>query len=181
MEGVLKGSHVDFEYCSRLIREYSVLDCAQLFVLMKKSGQLNKRQRHYIGKSLCDRSRALRITLGDRKYYAKGPGISPDKGKFRAQIICFWVLLDYIFKVDSHSATGTFSRISMEIDGRDYDIVYVKKNQEKLCNANMKRGGDTRYFVIVEDTSQIPLLKGDKIHTFATVSETGGVEYYSME
>jgi hypothetical protein len=120
----------------------------------------------------------LRTERDGRYYYAKGPGFSPT-GKYKAQIICFWVLLGYICKVDKHCATGTFSRISMEIDGRDYDIVYVQKGQERLCNANMRSGGDVRYFVVVEDVSQIPLIKGEKVHTFATVSEEGKIQYYS--
>lgn len=180
MDGVLHGSQVDLEYCYRLIQEYSILDSAQLFVLMKRADYLNKRQRHHIGKSLQARGLALKTARDGRNYFAKGPGLSPT-GKFRAQIVCFWVLLDYIGRVDSHHATGMFSRITMEIDGRDYNIVYVKKGHERLCNANMRAGGDTRYFVVVEDVAQIPLIKGDKIHTFATVSDTGRVEYYSLE
>ena len=179
MDGVLHSSQIDLDYCRLLIQEYTILDSAQLFVLMKKSEQLTKRRRHYIGKSLHKRGLALFTTHGGRKYYAKGPGASPT-GKYMAQIICFWVLLDYICKVDKHYATGTFSRISMEIDGRDYDIVYVQKGQERLCNANMRSGGDVRYFVVVEDVSQIPFIKNDKIHTFATVSGEGRIEYYSQ-
>lgn len=179
MDGVLHCSQIDLDYCCQLIQEYSILDSAQLFVLMKKSDRLSKRQRHSIGKNLYQRGFALQIIYGGRKYYAKSPGIDPT-GKYRLQIICFWVLLDYICKVDKHYATGTFSRISMEIDDRDYDIVYVKKGQERLCNSNMRSGGDVKYFVVVEDVKQIPLIKGDKIHTFATVSAKGQVEYYSQ-
>jgi hypothetical protein len=180
MDGVLHGSQVDVEYCWRLIKEYSILDSAQIFAVMKKSEKLTKRKRHYIGKSLTARGLAIRITHNDRRYFAKGPGLSPT-GKHFAQIVCFWVLIDYITKVDRHNATGTFIRISMEIDGRDYGIVYVEKGQEKLCNANMRTGGDVRYFVVVEDTAQIPHIKGDNIHIFAAVSDEGKVEYYSME
>ncbi len=180
MDGVMHGSQVDLEYCYRLIYEYSILDSAQLFVLMKRAGALTKRQRHHVGKSLQARGLALKTTSDGRNYFAKGPGLSPN-GKFRAQIICFWVLLDYIDKVDSHNAVGMFNRISLEIDGRSYGIMYVKKGHERLCNANMRAGGETRYFVVVEDVSQMPLIKGDKIHTFATVSAQGKVEYYLME
>ena len=179
MDGVLHTSQIDMEYCLELIREYSVLDSAQLFVLMKKAPHINKRRRHYIGKSLYARGFARTITYGGRRYYTASPGILPT-GKFKAQIVCFWVLLDYICRVDKHGATGTFSRIYMEIDGRDYDIVYVEKGQERLCNANMRAGGDVRYFVVVEDAAQIPLIKGDKIHTFATVTEQGKVDYYTQ-
>ena len=178
MNGVLHPSQVDFSYCYQLLREYSILDSAQLFVLLKKADHLSKRRRHMIIKSLCDRGLAMKTERDGRFYYAKGPGIAPT-GKFYAQIICFWVLIDYIFKVDSHHAVGMFTRITMEIAGRDYHIVYVQSGHERLCNANIRSGGDVRYFVVVEDADQIPLIKGDNIHTFATVSEKGAVEYFS--
>lgn len=177
MDGVLHSYHADLGYCYRLIQEYEILDSAQLYTLLKRAGR-SKKERNHIVTGLYIRSLARRIALGARSYFVKGPGITPT-GKHKAQIICFWVLLDYIHKVDSHHATGTYSRISMEIDGRDYDIVYVKEGEERLCNANMCAGGDVRYFVVVEDVSQIPLIKGDKVHTFATVSEQGKAEYFS--
>jgi len=179
LDGVLHSSYVDLQYLCRLIHEYGMLDSAQLYVLLKRYGETGKNERHAIVKSLHERGYARWVSHGDRSYYISGPGITLT-GKRKFQIICFWVLLDYIHKVDSHHATGTFSRISMEINGRDYDIVYVEIGQERLCNANMRAGGDVRYFVVVEDVKQIPLIKGDKIHTFATVSAKGQVEYYSQ-
>jgi hypothetical protein len=180
MDGVLHSSQVDFNYCCLLIKEYSILDSAQIYALLKRAGQLPRRRRQYIEKSLTARGFALRITDGDRSYLARSPGLTPT-GKYRAQIICFWVLLDYIDKVDSHFSAGMFNRITLEIGGRNYGIMYVKKGQERLCSANMRAGGENRYFVIVEDVSQIPLIKGDKIHTFAIVSAQGKVEYYAIE
>ena len=93
-------------------------------------------------------------------------------------IICFWILLDYIGKADRHYATGTFTRISMEIGDKDYSIVHVPVGAEKLCSSNIAKAGETRYFVVVDDVSQIPLIKGEKIHSFATVSKTGRIQYY---
>jgi hypothetical protein len=180
MDGVLHSSQVDFDYCCRLIKEYAILDSAQVFALMIRAWQLSKHRMEYIAKSLCARGYALKVVEGDRSYLARSPGIMPT-GKYRAQITCFWVLLDYIDKVDSHFAAGMFSRITLEIGGRNYGIMYVKAGQERLCNANMRSGGENRFFVVVEDVSQIPLIKGDNIHTFATVSEQGKVEYFALE
>ncbi len=101
-----------------------------------------------------------------------------DKGRYYEQIKCFWILLDYIDKVSRHFATGTFSRISMETGAKDYSIVHVAPGLERRCNSHMAQGGDTRYFVVVDDPAQIPLIKGDRIHTFATVSKTGQTQYY---
>lgn len=180
MDGVLHQSQVNMDYCNQLIREYTVLDSAQIFGLLKNVGGIKKKPRQRIVKGLYLRGLAREIRYNGRSYYAKAPGILPT-GKYHAQIICFWILLDYISKVDSHHATGTFSRISMEIEGRDYDIVYVKKGAERLCIANLKHNREMRYFVVVEDVSQIPLIQSDKIHTFATVSSDGKIKYYAMK
>lgn len=178
MEGILHESQNLSEYCWQLLLEYSVLDTAQIFGLLKQNGVKSKRERERIARSLRHRGLTRRLTIGDRTYYTKNPQIKPT-GKYMAQIRCFWILLQYIGRVDSHHAAGTFSRITMEIDGRDYDIVYVPEGAERLCLSHIRRGGDTRYFVVVEDVSQIPLLQSEKIHTYATVSEQGEVEYYA--
>lgn len=179
MEGVSHSSCVTLEYCCRLIREYSALDCAQIFTLMKKYGGIADRQRRNIEKAMCVRQFARKFTYAERSYFVGYPNINVKKGRYREQIICFWILLDYIDKADNHYATGTFSRISMEIGNRDYDIVHVSKGCERLCISHMNQGGETRYFVVVDDIEQIPLIHGDKIHTFATVSKTGTIQYYN--
>jgi hypothetical protein len=127
---------------------------------------------------MCGKKYARKIKYDNRTYFVGGPKVSLKKGRYKEQIICFWVLLDYIDKVDRHYATGTFSRISMEIGNKDYSIVHVGPGLERFCNSHMERGGETRYFVIVDDPAQIPLIKGDKIHSFATVSQTGQIQYY---
>lgn len=161
-----------------LIREYTALDCAQVFTLMKKHSEIADKQRRNIELAICNRKHARKIKYADRTYLVGGPKISLKKGRYKEQIICFWLLLDYIDKVDRHYATGTFSRISMEIGDKDYSIVHVSPGLERFCTSHMAQGGETRYFVIVDDTGQIPLIEGDKIHTFATVSETGKIQYY---
>jgi len=161
-----------------LIREYTALDCAQMFTLMKKHSEIPDKQRRNIELAMCKRKHARKIRYAGRTYLVGGPKISLKKGRYKEQIICFWVLLDYIDKVDRHYATGTFSRISMEIGNKDYSIVHVSPGLERFCNSHMEQGGETRYFVIVDDPGQIPLINGDKIHTFATVSETGKIQYY---
>ena len=178
MDGVLHPSCVTFDYCCLLIREYVVLDCAQLFTLLKKHSEIPDTQRRKIELAICGRKYARKIRYADRTYLVAGPKVSLNKGRYKEQIICFWVLLDYIDKVDRHYATGTFSRISMEIGEKDYSIVHVSPGLERLCNSHMEQGGETRYFVIVDDPAQIPLIQGDRIHTFATVSKTGQIQYY---
>lgn len=178
MEGILHPSHASMEYCAKLIREYSILDCAQVYLLLKKCGGLSKKARFGEVKKLCRLRHAMPVSHGGRNYLAGGPRLRPE-GRYLAQILCFWILLDYIDKVDSHYAKGTYSRVSLEFEGRDYDILYVERGYERLCMNNMEQGGKTRFFVVVENVEQIPLIKGEKIHTFATVNERGGIQYYA--
>ena len=178
MHGVLHPSCVTMEYCRMLLREYSVLDCAQLFTLMKKHGNIGKKQRGNMEKVMIHLQYLRRIKYDGRSYLIGNPRIMLKQAKFRELTICFWILLDYIDKVDQHHATGTFSRISMDIGGKDYSVVYVAPGLERFCNTHMAQGGETRYFVVVDSAEQIPLIKGDNIHTFATVTKSGQVQYY---
>lgn len=90
------------------------------------------------------------------------------------------MLLDYIDKVDRHFATGTpGSLISMEIEGRDYSILYAQLGKEKMCSYLMEQSGLTRYFIVVENLAQIPLIKGGQIHAFVLLDEKNTLHYYS--
>lgn len=132
-----------------------------------------------MGKTLCQEYYAARIAFEGRTYFVRHPKIQI-KGRLRQQIRCFWVLLDYLDRVDRHYASGTpSSLISMEIDGRDYSILYAERGKERMCSYQMAQGGATRYFVVVEDTAQIPLIKGEQIHAFALLDERNSVKYYS--
>ena len=121
---------------------------------------------------------AYRIADQDRKYYVKNPRISITN-RLKRQIKCFWVLLDYLDQADQHFASGALSSlITMEIGGRDYSILYAERGKERVCNYSMERGGITRYFVLVDDLSQIPLIKNEQIHVFAMLDEKNTVHYY---
>lgn len=180
MDGIFHESQDFLDYCWQLLLEYSILDSAQLFGILKIHGKLKKRAREKLMRQIRHRGLTRRMEIGNRIYFAKHPQIKPE-GRYMAQIRCFWVLLQYIDRVDSHHAASTFRGISMEIEGRDYDIVYVPKGAEKLCNVQKRRGGDLRYFIVVEDMSQIPLIEAEKVHSYATVSDEGQVDFYTAE
>lgn len=59
----------------------------------------------------------------------------------------------------------------MEIGGRDYSILYAERGKERACCYSMEQSGETRYFVLIEDLSQIQLIKGNRIHAFAVLNE----------
>ena len=83
------------------------------------------------------------------------------------------MLLDYIDKVDRHFVTGTpGSLISMEIEGRDYSILYAQPGKEKMS-------GRTRYFILVENLAQIQLIRGGHVHAFVLLDDKNTIHYYS--
>lgn len=180
MLGIGQASEVTLEYCRTLMVEYGALDSAQLFTLLKKYGQIPDKQRLQISKTLCREQCARRISFEGRSYFVRHPKIRI-RGRMQQQIRCFWVLLDYLDRADRHYATGTpSSLISMEIDGRDYSILYAERGKERMCCYQMSQGGTTRYFVVVEDIRQIPLIKGEQIHAFALLDERNTVKYYQV-
>jgi len=159
--------------------EYTALDSAQLYSILKRLGNIADGTRKKMMRRLCQQQYAKWLKHEDgRTYFMRRRSIEI-KGRLWEQIMCFWVLLEYLDQVDSHCATGTpSSLISMEIGGRDYSIIYAKPGKEKMCGYSMKTGGVTRYFIVVEDTNQIPLIQGDQIHAFATISEKRKVTFY---
>lgn len=179
MLGIRQPSDADLEYCDALIIEYTALDCAQILTLLKRYGGLSRRDRNHVARLLCQ-GRAKRIEAGERSYFVRRP--LRVEGRLLWQVRCFWVLLDYLDRVDRHCAANTPSScISMEIGGRDYSVLYVPKGQERAACYSMERGGKTRYFVMVEDLEQIPLIRGTQIHAFALLDERNTVRYYAAE
>lgn len=181
MLGIKQASDITLDYCCNLMVEYSALDCAQIFSLLKRYGGYNRKQRMRLCQALCRSGHARELKVNNRHYFVRRFQVKIE-GEIKKRIQCFWVLLDYMNQVDQHYASGTpSSLISMEIDGRDYSILYAETGKEKLCNYQMERGGVTRYFVVVENLSQIPLIKGEQIHAFVLLDEKNTVHYYSPD
>lgn len=181
MLGIKQASDLTLDYCCNLLEEYRALDCAQVFSLLKRYGGYGRKERMRICRAICWAGRAKEIKASDRRYLVRSSKIIPE-GKILQQVRCFWVLLDYIGQVDQHYASGTpSSLISIEIGGRNYSILYAELGKEKACRYQMERGGVTRYLILVEVVSQIPLLKGEQIHAFALLDERNTVHYYSPD
>lgn len=179
MEGIRGPSDLTFQYCCSLLMEYTALDCAQLLSILRRYGRMPYNQRYKVIRSMYRGQRIRKITFQDRTYFISRPGVEI-KGRIKQQILCFWVLMDYLDRVDRHYAAGTASSvISMEIEGRDYSILYVERGKEKACSYQMECGGVTRYFILVEALEQIPLIKGTQIHAFAMLDERNTVHYYA--
>lgn len=179
MLGIQDPSDLTLDYCCRLIREYTALDCAQLFSILRRYGRMSSAKRSKIIRAMRYGQYAKKITYEDRTYFISRPKVQI-QGQLKQQVRCFWVLMDYLDRVNQHYATGTPNcLISMEIENRDYSIFYVERGKERLCSYQMEQGGVTRYFILVEDLEQIPLIKGEQIHAFALLDEKNTVHYYS--
>ena len=182
MHGIKEPADVTVEYCARLMMEYTALDSAQLYLILKRFGNVPDRRRKQMMRQLCQQQYAKRFKHEDgRTYFVRRKRIQV-KGRLRERVMCFWVLLEYLDQVDRHCSTGTSSSlITMEIGGRDYSILYAAPGKERMCSYSMTIGGVTRYFIVVEDTNQIPLIQGDQIHAFVTISDKRKVQFYTTQ
>ena len=116
MLGIPEGG-VTLDYCCKLMMEYTALDSAQLYLLLKRFSPYSRKKRMQLCRTLCHTQYARQISANGRNYFILRPGIKIE-GRLKQQICCFWILLDYIDKVDRHFATGTpGSLISMEFGG----------------------------------------------------------------
>ena len=50
MLGIRQSSDAGLEYCAALITEYTALDCAQVLTLLKRYGNLSRRDRNHVAK-----------------------------------------------------------------------------------------------------------------------------------
>ena len=167
-------------YLWGLLLEYSILDAAQVFSFMKRFGEFaTKGSRKQASRALRGKYHMNWLEHGGRRYFSAYPRLLPI-GRYRHQIACFWVLMDYFKDVGIHYSCGTFFQIHMEIEGKSYQIGYVEQGAETLCNAHMAAGGDTRYVLVLEDLSQRKLLHPGKITSIATVPQDGKVLYYRI-
>ncbi len=91
-----------------------------------------------------------------------------------------WVLLDFIDRVEYHSACDFPVKIVFFSEGEEFEIIYAPYGQEGLISQalRLQKGSDTRRIVIVDTPSQIPSLVFPNISGYCTVSAEGRVSYY---
>jgi hypothetical protein len=140
--------------------------------------QKNKRFQHI--KKMCERHYFRHFMHNGIRYLSARPDLLPED-RYRQQIMCFWVLLDYLDQVDEHCATGMVFPIHMRIEDREYGIAFVEKESERFYQKETRHGRNMKYILIVEDEAMISRLRGDQIAAFATISDTREVRYYTME
>lgn len=99
-------------------------------------------------------------------------------------IAAFWVLLDFLDRVDYHVAGEYPVKISFfctDGDG-DYEIVYVAPGNEMMISRalSMLKSNGSQRIIVVNDTKQIPSIHVPDVAAFCTVSHNGNVSYYKL-
>ncbi len=91
-----------------------------------------------------------------------------------------WVLLDFIDRVEYHSACDFPVKIVFFREGEEFEIIYAPYGQEGLIAQamRMQKESAARRIVIVDLPSQIPALVFPNISGYCTVSTDGRVSYY---
>ena len=105
--------------------------------------------------------------------------IEADAGTLKA----FRVLLDFIDRVEYHSAGSFPVTLSFFSDAELYEVVYVTPEQEALiCHSLSGQTGENgKRIVIVEDAGQIEKLNIPGTVGFCTVSDKGAIQYYQRK
>lgn len=101
-----------------------------------------------------------------------------------SMLASIWVLIDFIEKVEYHSAVDFPATLVFIADGELYEVLYIPADKEAVIEHAMAQQGsdaETR-IVIVEDPKQIERLSIPNATAFCTVNmETGVVQYFKQE
>ncbi|MEA4845765.1 MAG: DUF5697 family protein [Clostridiaceae bacterium] len=117
----------------------------------------------------------------DGAYFLRGADSQNiDTGLVRA----VWVLLDFIERVEYHSASDFPVKLIFFIDGELYEVVYAASGQEALV-AHILSGkaseNSGRRIVLVDIPEQIGLIQISGVSGYCTVNEAGKISYYKKE
>ena len=91
-----------------------------------------------------------------------------------------WVLLDFIDRVEYHSAHDFPVKIVFFAGDEEFEIIYVPNGQEGLISQTMRMRQEVipKRIVIVDTPSQISALAFPGISAFCTVADDGRVSYF---
>jgi len=98
-------------------------------------------------------------------------------------IAAFWVLLDFQPHVIYHSASEFPVTLTFYTKTDGFNVIHVPAGKELLVNHAMRSyaDDDLTNLVIVDNTTQIPLLTFPGIGAYCTVSQDGQVQYYQKQ
>lgn len=116
----------------------------------------------------------------DLDMYHDGMEAAPDM----SMLASIWVLIDFIEKVEYHSAVDFPATLVFVADGELYEVLYVSADKEVVMeHAMAQQGSDAeKRIVIVEDTDQIGRLSIPYVTAYCTMDmQTGSVQYFKQE
>ena len=116
----------------------------------------------------------------DTGLYHDGTEASPD----RSLLASLWVLIDFIEKVEYHSAVDFPAMLVFVADGELYEVLHIPEDKEAMMEHTMaQQGSDAeKRIVVVEDARQIAHLSIPHTTAYCTVDmKTGKVQYFKQE
>lgn len=122
-----------------------------------------------------------------RLYYQPDSGMlleTPDREAVPGIEQAFWVLLDFLDRVEYHTASDFPAVISFFTEDDNFDIVVVPEGQENLIShalsyVDSENAG--KRLVVVDDPAQIPKLPISNVAGFCTVDTGGEVSYFQID
>jgi len=95
-----------------------------------------------------------------------------------------WVLLDFIDRVEFHSASDFPTKLVFFADGELYEIISVPVGQETLISHILHKQGVEeigRRILLVENPEQISVLNIPCVSGYCTVGQDGRISYYKKQ
>ena len=112
-------------------------------------------------------------------YYCSGTLF---KATDHSMIKAVWVLLDFLDRVEYHSASDFPVKIVFFAEGEEYEIICAVQGHEALVSQAVQRmkEGFSRRIVLVDTPEQISALDFPSIAGYCTVNPNGTVQYYQL-
>jgi hypothetical protein len=160
----------------RVVSTYKTLDGRQIYALFPEKPDIVK---ILLSRLLQQKRLFLRFAKGNRRYSIDASTANkPDFG----MIAAFWVLLDFIDKVEYHIAGEFPVKISFFANGGLYEIIHVAYGDESLINdilSEREKSGDAaQRIILIEEPNQIEKIDIPNTAGYCSVDADGKVNYY---
>ena len=158
----------------KLVSTYKVLSQKQL---IKWFPELPEKKTLSLIQQLQRKGRLFSLLGND--YVSCIKDYSPDT----SLIAAFWVLLDFQPHVIYHSASEFPVTLTFYTKTDGFNVIHVPAGKELLMNHAMRdyAEDDLTNLVIVDNTTQIPLITFPGVGAYCTVSPDGQVQYYQKQ
>lgn len=198
---------LSYQYVEDLVEEYGSVRSDQLLRLYENMGTPPKKAEKAINSIK---------NLASRMFYDKNAGAYYSNSYERKSLSqefamekCFWVMLDFINRVENHFPVGSYlspSQICLMLEDRSYEIAYCQKGMEEYFNNQLRAARiellcraestyfapivekddkavieATKYIVVVENIEDAGRIRSKQIAFFVTLDEENVCTFYSAE